>query len=138
MNKHTPTLEQRVVTALANPNNGSEALVELIRETETAAQAADQSAAEERRLALDLVLRPNPKEAHDAVVGAEITRDRLKANLPKLRDKLAEALAAEAKERWWEDYRRVRQQRDDAATNFQRYPALSRSIASSDRSSPTR
>jgi hypothetical protein len=130
MNKrNAPSIEQTIVTMLANNNAGSEALADCIRQVEAAAVAADATAKEERAAGLDLVKRPNPKEAHDAVVAAEMTRDRLKANLPKLRDKLAIALAVEQRDRWWESYRKVRQQRDEAAKLFERYPALADEIA---------
>jgi hypothetical protein len=38
--------------------------------------------------------------AHEAVVNAELTRDRLKAALPKLRDPYGATLATEQYERW--------------------------------------
>jgi hypothetical protein len=131
MNKHN-ALEKRVVTVLTgnggNLPSASE-LVELIRNTEAAMQAADATAANERAKSLDLVSCPDPRAAHEAVVESELIRDRLQASLPKLRNKLTEALAAEAKEKWGQDYRRVRQLRDDAAKNFQRIQALSEEIA---------
>jgi hypothetical protein len=50
-----------------------------------------------------------------------LTGDRLNGVLPKLRDRLSAALAEESKERWLADYRRVRQQLEEAVTLFSDY-----------------
>jgi hypothetical protein len=129
MNRHEPPLEQRIVAALGNPNNGSEALVELIHEVEQAAAVADQTAADERAKAVDLMQKPDPRAAHERVVDAEIRRDRLRGAMPKLRDKLADAIASEARERWSADYRRVRQKLDEAVKMFGDYRQHAEAIA---------
>lgn len=112
-------IEQRIVAALANENAGSDALTELIRETEQAAQTFEQTANQERAKALDL--SSDPKAAHERVVDAEISRDRLNTALPKLRDKLTEALAKEANDRWWSNHKRVKEKLDEAVTLFKTY-----------------
>jgi hypothetical protein len=109
MNRPT-TLEQTIAAALGNPNLGSAELSELISEVEGAAASADQTAKQEHAKAIDLTLSPDPKAAHERVVESEIFCDRLHHAIPQLRDKLTEALAAEAKERWWADYKRVKVQ----------------------------
>jgi hypothetical protein len=81
-----------------NSNIGSEALFELINETEAEAKAAATTAASEREKSLDLVACPDPDMTK--VVAAELTRDRLTAVLPKLRDKLTTVLDAERRARW--------------------------------------
>jgi hypothetical protein len=123
----TNSLEERIVAALGNPNNGSDALIELIEEVETAATTADQVAIDERTKSLDLV--HDPHQARDRIAAAELTRDRLKTQLPKLRDKLAGALRSEEHERWLSDFSRVRQQRDDAVSLFRDYQQHAEAIA---------
>lgn len=125
----TKTLKQQIAAVLANANAGSEELSELIAATEAAA-TAEQTAVDERKAAaLDLTQCPDPKQAHDRIVESEISRDQLKAALPKLRERLAAALAAENKERWLADFQRVAEQRDQAAAAFRRYPELANEIA---------
>jgi hypothetical protein len=128
-NKQPPTLEQRIVAALGNPNNGSDTLIELIRETEIAATTADQAAIDEHAKALDLEASPDATSAHQRVIAAEMTRDRLQTNLPKLRENLTSALTMEARERWLSDYRRVSQMRDEAVTQFLEYRQHAQAIA---------
>jgi adenylate kinase family enzyme len=123
MNRPT-TLEQTIAATFANENAGSELLVELIREVEQAAAAAEQTAKQEHAKAIDLIASPDPKAAHERVVESEIFRDRLHHAIPRLRDKLTVALAAEAKERWWADYQRAKAKRDEAADMFAEYPEL--------------
>src|SRR5262249_35020565 len=112
-------------SALTNSNIGSTDLIELIAEVAEAADAAEKKAAAEKEKALDLVASPDIDKAHEAIVAAELSRDRLKAILPKLRNRLAEALATEQHARWLVDYQRVEKLRDQAAEKFARqYPEL--------------
>jgi hypothetical protein len=120
MNKHTSTLEDRIRTALANPL-GSDALTELIREVETAAAAADATAVSARTDMNDLVASPDPKAARDRLVEAETRRDRLAAARKPLGDSLSAALAAEQKDRWWANYKKVKAQLDEAVLLFHDY-----------------
>jgi hypothetical protein len=130
MNKPTapPTLEDRIRTALANPI-GSETLIELIREVEAAVSTADQTAVEQHKLALDLVLSPDPKVAHTASVEAEMLRDRLSVARKPLRDKLTTALAEDRHARWLADFKKVEAERDKAVSLFQEYRQHAEAIA---------
>jgi hypothetical protein len=125
INKSALSLEQRIVAALGNPNNGSEALVELIREVEQAVVTAEDKERQERAKAVDLTLSPDLKAAHEAVVEAELCRSRLNAALPKLRDKLAGALEAERHARWLSEYCDVKTELDALVEEFaEAYPRL--------------
>jgi hypothetical protein len=121
----TMGIEQKISSALANPNIGSTGLTELITEVAEAADAAEKSAAAEKEKALDLVSSPDIDKAHETLIAAELTRDRLKTILPKLRNRLAEALATEQYARWQVDYQRVEKMRDQTAEKFaHQYPEL--------------
>jgi hypothetical protein len=118
-------IEQKISSALTNPNIGSADLTELIAEVAEAADAAEKSAAAEKEKALDLIASPDLDKAHETLVAAELSRDRLKAILPKLRNRLAEALATEQRARWLVEYQRVEKLRDQAAEKFaHQYPEL--------------
>ena len=123
------TLEQRVAAILTNDNASAAELSELICEAESAAQTADQNVDAERTKALDIAQSPNIEAAHQAVAEAILARERLHNSLANLRAKLREALAAEAKDRWFVEFNRVKQKRDEAAATFQRYRELSHEIA---------
>jgi hypothetical protein len=127
MNKHTSTLEDRIRTALANPL-GSDALTELIREVEAAVATADATAISARTDMNDLVLCPDPKAARDRLVEAETRRDRLSAARKPLGDSLSAALAAEAYDRWWGEYRKVKEKLAAAVTVFKEYPQHAQAI----------
>jgi hypothetical protein len=129
MIKQQPTLEQRIVSILAHANAGSEAIMELVAEVEDAVTLADKNIEAERAKAIDLVQSPDPKTAHERVVGAELVRDRLRAVTPKLREKLSAAMRSEAHERWLSDFSRVRQQLDEAVTLFRDYRQHAEAIA---------
>jgi hypothetical protein len=119
------SIEQKISSALANPNIGSTDLIELIAEVAEAADAAEKSAAAEKEKALDLIASPDGRKAHETLVAAELIRDRLKTILPKLRNRLTEALATERHARWLTDYQRAEKLRDQAAQKFARhYPEL--------------
>ncbi len=120
----TAKLEKKIASAIGNGNIGSADLMELIDEVATAADQAEQLAVAEKAKALDLIASPDAGKAHDAVVAAELTRDRLKTILPKLRERLTDALAAEQHARWVADYQRIEAARDAAANNFSKYPEL--------------
>jgi hypothetical protein len=119
------SIEQKISSALAKPNIGSADLTELIGDVAAAADAAEKSAAAEKEKALDLIGSPNIDKAHDTLVATQLARDRLQAILPKLRNRLAEALATEQRARWLVDYQRVEKLRDQAAEKFaHQYPEL--------------
>jgi hypothetical protein len=115
----TAKLERRIASVIGNGSASSAALTELIAEVAAAAAAAEQAAADERTKALDLTLS-DIDTAHAALAAAELSRDRLQAVLPRLRQRLSEALGAEHHQRWYSDYLRVEKLRDQAADKFSR------------------
>jgi hypothetical protein len=124
----TQTIEQRIATILNNENSGAAEIAEVVRDAESAAQTADQAVEAERAKAMDVVRSPNVEAAHRAVAEAVLARERLRASLAKLRTKLSEAQAAEARERWQVEFDRVKRRRDEAAVTFRRYRELSQEI----------
>jgi hypothetical protein len=117
MSKQTPTLEQRIAVAIGNGNSpGSEALIELIRDAEQAAEKAAADADEARNKALDI--STDVTAAAVAVTTSQLTCDRLKTALPKLRDRLAAALADEAVQRWHARTQRLAADADKLADEF--------------------
>jgi hypothetical protein len=118
-----PTLEQEIAAALRADTSPSVAdLDALLGEVELAATAAATTAVEERERALDITT--DPATAHERVLVAELSRDRLHTVLPSLRSRLAEVESQEYAQRWESDYRRAEALRDAAAQRFARYPAL--------------
>ena len=83
-----PSLEERIATALTATDITSSDLAALIAEVEAAAQAADENAAKARAAALDPAVVIDTAKVGAAVLTAELTRDRLQAALPRLRDAL--------------------------------------------------
>jgi hypothetical protein len=116
----TAKLEKRIAATLNNGNAGSDELSELILAVEAAATAANTAATAQREAAVDILAAPDPKAAHENVVAAELTRDRLRHALPPLRDRLAAALDAEASARFDETYRRGEALLAQEAENFAR------------------
>ena len=98
-NKQPPTLEQRIKVALDN-QIGSEALIELIRDTEAAAQDMDQAITTERARLLDIAQCSDPAEARERIATLETSRDRLRHMIPRLKEKLSTVLASEACDKW--------------------------------------
>jgi hypothetical protein len=102
-NKQPPPLQGRIKVVLDNPNASASELSEIIAETELAIVTADEVIASERASAADLTSTPSAEAAQDAISRAEaagFNRDRLHGAMPKLRDKLSAALAAEARDKW--------------------------------------
>jgi hypothetical protein len=134
MNKHAApsSLGKRVVAVLTgNGGNLPSAaeLQDLIRDTELSVQANFDAAESERVKALDLVSCPDPAEAHERIAAARLAGDRLSAALPKLRDKLTEALASEERDRWWSDHHRVKGRLDAVVARFQEVQTAARLMA---------
>ncbi len=123
------TLEQRITIALGNSNAGVEDLSELIAEVEAAAIEAAATAEREKEKALDLVAAPDAAKAHERVTTAVLNRGRLNVALPKLCQRLAEAAAAERRERWLADYKRVEVRRNAAAEKLARTDELLAQVA---------
>jgi hypothetical protein len=69
-----------------------------------------------------------PREARERIAAAELAGDRLRTQLPKPCEKLSAALAEEARERWLSDYRRVKEQLDEAAALFETYSEHAQAI----------
>jgi len=86
-------------------------LAELLSETGAAIAKADRTVLEQNALSLDLgVTAAETRQARDLAFSTELTRDRLKLALPKLKDLLQSALADECAERWLADYHKVEPQ----------------------------
>jgi hypothetical protein len=118
-------LEQRISTALTNDHIGSEALAELVTATESAIEQASALADQLRERSLDIAQSPDIDGAAAAIAAAELSRDRLKAALPKLRDRLATAVAQEIDDRWHARRQRLEVEVDQLADGFAvRYPRL--------------
>jgi hypothetical protein len=127
MNK-TPSLEDRIRTALGNPNIGSEVLVEIIQEVEQAAATADQAITTERAKLLDVTACRDPDEARERISVLETSGDRMLATAPRLKRMLTAALAAEARDRWWSSYKKVKAQLDEAVELFKQVPQHAQAI----------
>jgi hypothetical protein len=117
------TLEQRIVVALRDSIK-SDAVAALIQEVEAAAQAADENATQAREEALDPAVVVDTAKVGAAVVTAELTRDRLRAALPRLQARHKELAEAEYVAAWMVDVKRVESLRDEMAEELERvYPA---------------
>jgi hypothetical protein len=101
------TLEVRVAAALGGKICIDDLEV-LIPDIQSGISAADATARQERERSLDPTVAPGEAEsAHHRASVHELQRDRLSAALPRVRQKLAEALAADAEDRWRSDADRV-------------------------------
>ena len=114
MNK-LPTLEQRIAAALTSTDITSSDLAALIVEVEAAAQAAAENANKTREEALDPATVIDAAKVGASVATAELTRDRLRAALPRLQERLKQAREREYAECWLNDYAAVKVRRDAAA-----------------------
>jgi hypothetical protein len=124
----TAKLEKRIVAARNNPNIGSAELMELIDAVERAAATATTTAEQTRAKAVDLIAAPDAKTAHEAVIVAELTRDRLRAALNPLRDQLTAALYAEQCARFEASYSRGEALVLQEAENFTRVHELTHEL----------
>jgi hypothetical protein len=106
------SLEQRIADVLADPEIGSEQLVKLITEAESAAQEADASAAKARADALDPAVVVDAAKVGVEVATSELRRDRMRAALPRLHEAHRQARAREHEIAWLEDYRAIEIERD--------------------------
>ena len=124
MNK-LPTLEQRIAAALTSTDITSSDLAALIVEVEAAAQAAAENATKTREEALDPATVIDVAKVGASLATSELTRDRLRAALPRLQEQLKQAREREYAECWLNDYAAVKARRDAAAENLrERYPAI--------------
>ena len=119
------SLEQRISTALADPQVTSTDLMELIDETELAVAAAEETARAEYEKALDPIASPDAAKAKQSIWAAEFSRDRLRAFLSRLCRRLDEIETAEKAARWDADYAAIEPKLDALANEFAEvYPKL--------------
>jgi hypothetical protein len=98
------TLDARIAAALADGKIAADDLQQLLPQIEAAIEDADRQAKQERERALDPSVSPSDaQETAQRASVAELKRDRLKAALPRLREKLAEALRADYCDKWKAD-----------------------------------
>jgi hypothetical protein len=115
-------LEQRIATVLSS-DTASNVVETLISEVETAAAVADKAAEQARKRALDptVIDATTRREAEDAA----FTRDRLRAALPRLQERLQQVQAAEYAARWETDFEQVEGRRNELAQEYAaKYPRL--------------
>jgi hypothetical protein len=120
-----PTIEGRIAGMLSAVEAKSDAIAALITEVEVAAQEADATATKTREEALDPATVIDAAKVGASLVTAELTRDRLRAALPRLLQQLKHAREREYTEGWLKDYAAVKARRDAVAQQLrERYPQL--------------
>src|SRR5262249_14104252 len=118
-------LEHRIAAALGDDTITSNALSELLQETDVAIIAADRTAEEERVKALDPALSPDPKAARAAMEDAIFARDRLRTVLPRLHKRHERVARAEQKADWIETYDAIKVEHDAAVAELRNlYPRV--------------
>jgi hypothetical protein len=115
-----PTLEQRIAAALTLADITSSDLDKLIAEAEAAAQSADENATKVREQALDPALTIDVAKVGAEVAAAELTRDRLRAALPRLRARYTQARHQEDVTAWKEEAEQLAVRRDELRMEFMR------------------
>ena len=95
-----PSLESRIAAALTAADIMSSDLDTLIVDAEVAAQVADENAVKARGAALDPTLTIDVAKVGAEVAAAELTRDRLRAALPRLRTRYTEVRHQEDVAKW--------------------------------------
>jgi hypothetical protein len=111
------TIERRIVVALRDSIK-SDAVAELIQEVGVAAQAADEKAAEARAQALDPTITIDVAKVSVEITAAELTRDRLKVALPKLRARYTEVRRQEDVTKWKAEAEKLSVRRDELRMEF--------------------
>jgi hypothetical protein len=117
------TLDQRITSALTSDITSTD-LATIIGEVEAAIVEAAKTAATVREQALDPILMPDPNKARAATEAASFNVARLKATLPRLKQRHREIETAEHVASWEADCDRVEVMRDAAAKKFAKYPEL--------------
>jgi hypothetical protein len=112
------SLEQRIASALNAAAISTTELDKLIGEAEAAAQAADENATKVRAAALDPALTIDAAKVGAEVAAATLTRDRLRAALPRLRTRYTEARHQEDVAAWKEDTEKLVVTRDAMRMKF--------------------
>jgi hypothetical protein len=113
-----PSLEQRIAAALTPTDITSSDLAALIAEVEAAAAAADAAAAKSREQALDPAIVIDVAQVSAEVTAAELTRDRLQAALPRLRERLKQVREQEDLAAWKADAEKLEVRRIAKMTEF--------------------
>jgi hypothetical protein len=127
--RQQPTLDQRISAALGSGNVAADDLQALVPEIETGIEEADKIAKAERAGSLDPMASPSDAEqAAQRASVAELRRDRLKAALPRVEQRLAAALAAAYADRWNADANKVDGMADAAAEQLARYAEFAHQI----------
>jgi hypothetical protein len=116
-----PTLDQRVAAALTPSDITSVELAALIVEVEAAAAAADADAAKAREEALDPATVIDAAKVGASLATAELTRDRLRAALPRLQEQLKRVLQAEDVAAWRADAEELEQRRVASGAGFRQF-----------------
>jgi hypothetical protein len=120
MSNLTPTLEQKIAAALTLADITSSDLDKLIAEAEAAAQFADENATKAREQALDPALTVDVVKVGAEVAAAELSRDRLRAALPRLRMRCTEIRRQEDVAAWKAEAEKLVATRDALLMEFMR------------------
>ena len=112
------SLEQRIAAALTAADITSGEFGDLITEVEAAAQAADADATKAHEEALDPGVVVDMAKVAAAVAAATLTRDRLQAALPRLRERYKEARLQEDVRQWNAEAEKLKTRRDEMVMEF--------------------
>ena len=115
-----PTLEQRIAAALTLADITSSDLDKLIAEAKAAAQSADENATKAREQALDPALTIDVVKVGAEVAAAELSRDRLRAALHRLRARYTEIRKQEDVAAWKAEAEKLAVRRDALRMEFMR------------------
>jgi hypothetical protein len=118
-------IETRITAALTPDTDiTSSVIAALLADIEVATAEATAAAATVREQALDPIQTPDANRARTMMENAAFTVDRLKATLPRLKQRHPEIETAEHVASWEADCDRVEVMRDAAAKKFAKYPKL--------------
>jgi len=120
-----PAIDERIASALGSADRSAAELTALIADAEAAAADADATAERERTAALDPAKLVDTTRAGAALAAANLTRDRMRAAIPRLQQLREQARSREYAARWALKLAEVEKQRDAVAAMLRdRYPAL--------------
>jgi hypothetical protein len=123
--KPPPTLEQRIVAALANNTPEARTIAALIAETEQAIVEADAQANTAQTKALDPILSPDPIKAREAAEFAAFATKRLRNVFPRLIAAHQQVTAQDRAQRWNAAADQLQAKRDALVQDFaEQYPAF--------------
>jgi hypothetical protein len=126
---HPPSLDERIAAAFANGAKSAD-VATLIKHTNLAAKSAAELAEQERTRALDPTLSANEvADARRAMDDAAFKRDRLRAAVTKLSERLQQLKDQEENERRQLAYDKVAAERDKLAAELAEfYPAFAQKL----------